>query len=469
MGTDMGSIQNAYQGFSKQNYTMLDNLKLGYGGTKSEMERLLVDAGKIAGVKFDISSYADVVEAIHVMQESMGIAGTTALEAEETIQGSTKAMGAAWHNLIVGLGRDDANMKNLTDNLVDSFKTVVKNIVPILKNLTNALPAAFDAILTAFSDLMPTLLDTVTTLFRQVLDTVLKLLPQLIPVAVEALMTIVDALIDNLPLIINGALILVMALASGLIDALPELIPAIVETVITIVETLIDNIDMLVDAAIAIIVALAEGLINALPRLIEKVPAIVISLVNALVENAPKLLVAAAALIQQLIVGLSNGFIEVLNKVGGWIDSSIIQPIKNKFNDFVNIGKDIVRGMWDGIKSMASWIKNKVSGFVGGIVDNVKGVLGIHSPSTVFAGIGGNMAQGIGVGFADQMRSVARNIQDAIPTVSGNYSISGNASGGSGNGKMGVSQVVNIYSPTPLSPSQIARESKNAMRRLNWA
>ena len=141
----------------------------------------------------------------------------------------------------------------------------------------------------------------------------------------------------------------------------------------------------------------------------------------------------------------------------------------NHIANLVEVGKNMVRGIWDGIKAMGQWIKDKVTGFFSGVVDGVKGLLGINSPSKVFAGIGENMAAGIGVGFADQMKSVARSIQSSIPVVSSNYNISGNASGGSGNGQMGVSQVVNIYSPTPLSPSQIARESKNAMRRLSWA
>lgn len=147
MGTDMSSIQNAYQGFAKQNYTMLDNLKLGYGGTKQEMERLLADAEKISGVKYDISSYADVVEAIHVMQESMDIAGTTAKEAEATISGSVNALKSAVSNLIVGFGDADADMELLCNNMVDAFKTVVANITPVIENIVAALPTALDALI----------------------------------------------------------------------------------------------------------------------------------------------------------------------------------------------------------------------------------------------------------------------------------------------------------------------------------
>ena len=200
MGTDMSSIQNAYQGFAKQNYTMLDNLKLGYGGTKQEMERLLADAEKISGVKYDISSYADVVEAIHTMQESMDIAGTTAKEAEATISGSVSALKSAVSNLIVGFGNADADMELLCSNMADAFKTVIANVAPVIENIAAALPTALDALLTAVGDLLPTLLDTVAKLFSQVLKTLLSMLPQLIPAAVSAVMTVVNALIENLPL-----------------------------------------------------------------------------------------------------------------------------------------------------------------------------------------------------------------------------------------------------------------------------
>ncbi len=171
MGTDMSSIQNAYQGFAKHNCTMLDNLKLGYGGTKQEMERLLADAEKISGVKYDISSYADVVEAIHVMQESMGIAGITAKEVEATISGAVNALKSAVSNLIVGFGDADADMELLRGNMVSAFRTVVENITPVIENIAAALPTALDALLTAVGELLPTPLEAVTGLFSQVLET----------------------------------------------------------------------------------------------------------------------------------------------------------------------------------------------------------------------------------------------------------------------------------------------------------
>ena len=275
MGTDMSSIQNAYQGFAKQNYTMLDNLKLGYGGTKQEMERLLADAEKISGVKYDISSYADVVEAIHVMQESMDIAGTTAKEAEATISGSMNALKSAVSNLIVGFGDANADMELLCGNMVDAFKTVVENITPVIENLIAALPTVLDALLTAVGELLPTLLESVTELFSQVLETLLSLLPQLIPAAVQALMTIVNTLIENLPLLIDAAVQLVTTLVTGIGDALPTLIPAAVQAIVTIVQGLVDSLPMILDAALQLITGLAQGLLDAIPVLIAALPEIV--------------------------------------------------------------------------------------------------------------------------------------------------------------------------------------------------
>lgn len=158
MGTDMAAIQTAYQGFAKQNYTMLDNLKLGYGGTKTEMERLPADAQAISGIEYNIDSYADVVEAIHVIQTSMDITGTTAREAEHTISGSINSMQGAIKNLITGFGRADADMEQLTNNVVDAFKDVVANITPVIENIVSALPAVTGAFLSAIGEMLPMLL-----------------------------------------------------------------------------------------------------------------------------------------------------------------------------------------------------------------------------------------------------------------------------------------------------------------------
>lgn len=296
MGTDMQSIQNAYQGFAKQNYTMLDNLKLGYGGTKEEMQRLIDDANALNAAQgnytnYTIESYADIVDAIHTVQTEMGITGTTALEASTTIEGSVSAMKAAWGNFVTGLGNDNANISELSAQLIENVGTVAENVLPVV-------------------------------------ETVLKNIAQ----------------------------------------AVQEDGPAMIEKFVSYA-------------------------IEKLPEVISLGLQMVVSLVKGIAQNIPQIVTS------------------VLNMV-----ATIVQTIWEALPDIIEVGKNIVRGLWDGIKAMASWLKDKVSGFLGGIVDGVKGVLGIHSPSRVFAGIGQNMALGLGQGFERQMQRVSSGIQNAIPT-----------------------------------------------------
>jgi len=374
MGTDMASIQNAYQGFAKQNYAMLDNLKLGYGGTKTEMERLLADATAISGISYDVSSYADVVSAIHIIQENMGIAGATALEAEATIEGSLNAFKASFENLITGFGNADADVGKLTENLITSFDTVLENIMPVIENIISAFPQIFSAVIPAIGDLLPELLDAATGLFSQVLDTLIKLLPSLIPVAVNAVKTITNTLINNIPLLIDSAITLMLSLTDGLIDALPILIPA----------------------AVTIIIALASGLIDALPELTRRLPEIINAIVTGLVEGIPKIL--------EFIPTLYTNLVKVVTET-----------------DWAQMGKDIVEGLWNGINSLADWIREKVTGFVEGIGDTIKNFFGIESPSTLMAEYGKYIDEGLAQGIENNankplnaMSAIASSISDTV-------------------------------------------------------
>lgn len=296
MGTDMQSIQNAYQGFTKQNYTMLDNLKLGYGGTKEEMQRLIDDANALNAAQgnytnYSIESYADIVDAIHTVQTEMGITGTTALEASTTVEGSINSMKAAYQNFVTGLGDQNADIGALTEELIQTAGTVAENVLPVIENVVK---------------------NIAETVKKQGPDMITKFvayatekLPEVLKLGIQLIVSLVKGLAQNLPELLRGTLALVDAIISAFLDSLP---------------------------------------------------------------------------------------------------------------DIIEVGKDIVRGLWEGIKAMASWIGEKISGFVGGLVDGVKGVLGIHSPSRVFAGIGQNMALGLGQGFEKQMQSVTAGIQNAIPT-----------------------------------------------------
>lgn len=296
MGTDMQSIQNAYQGFAKQNYTMLDNLKLGYGGTKEEMQRLIDDANALNAAQgnytnYSIESYADIVDAIHTVQTEMGITGTTALEASTTVEGSISSMKAAYQNFVTGLGDQNADIGALTEELIQSAGNVAKNVLPVIESVVK--------------NIAETVREQGPDMITRFVAYATEKLPEVLKLGVQLIVSLVKGLAQNLPELLRGTLALVDTIISAFLDSLP---------------------------------------------------------------------------------------------------------------DIIEVGKDIVRGLWEGIKAMASWIGDKVSGFVGGLVDGVKGVLGIHSPSRVFAGIGQNMALGLGQGFEKQMQSVTAGIQDAIPT-----------------------------------------------------
>lgn len=477
MGTDMSSIQNAYQGFAKQNYTMLDNLKLGYGGTKQEMERLLADAEKISGVKYDISSYADVVEAIHVMQESMDIAGTTAKEAEATISGSVNALKSAVSNLIVGFGDADADMELLCNNMVDAFKTVVANITPVIENIVAALPTALDALLTAVGELLPTLLEAVTELFSQVLETLLSLLPQLIPAAVQAIVTIVQGLVDSLPMLLDAALQLITGLAQGLLDAIPVLIAALPEIINGIITFLLDSIPQIIETGIQLLTSLVaalpdiimaiveaipkiiDGIINAvlnaipliiqagidllisliqaLPQIIttivQAIPQIISGIVNALVGNIDKIIMAGVQLFVALIENLPTIIVEVVKAVPQII-AGIVKAFGSLMYKIVEIGGNIVKGLWSGITQLASWLWDKVSGWISSIWDGICDFFGIHSPSKEMAWVGEMLVKGLAGSIDDNgdeavkaaegmaedingvMGDLAHDMQTALPT-----------------------------------------------------
>ena len=301
MGTDMQSIQNAYQGFAKQNYTMLDNLKLGYGGTKEEMARLIEDAAKLKGLYgAEAALYANkgvngdlsiIIDAIHTVQTEIGITGTTALEASTTVEGSISSMKAAYQNFVTGLGDQNADIGALTEELIQTAGTVAKNVLPVIESVVK--------------NIAETVREQGPDMITRFVAYATEKLPEVLKLGIQLIVSLVKGLAQNLPELLRGTLALVDAIISAFLDSLP---------------------------------------------------------------------------------------------------------------DIIEVGKDIVRGLWEGIKLMASWIGDKVSGFVGGLVDGVKGVLGIHSPSRVFAVIGQNMALGLGQGFEKQMQSVTAGIQDAIPT-----------------------------------------------------
>lgn len=434
MGTSMSMIQSAYQGFAKQNYTMLDNLKLGYGGTKTEMERLLADATKISGVKYDISSLNDVYQAIHVIQGELGITGTTAKEASTTISGSLNSMKSAWQNLLTGIADDNADFEGLIGNFVESIMTFADNIVPRIEIVMDGL---VDLILGMADTLLPKVLDIAVNLVQNLVSGITNNIGTLMTTINQMINTILNALIGMLPQILQAGIQVIVSLITGIAQALPTLIPQIVEAVVLMVETLIDNLDLIIDAGIQLIIGLADGLIKALPILIDKIPVIIDKLINAIVDNLPKILEMGITLIVKLAEGLIKAIPQLVSKIPQII-TSLLNGIKNYFGKMLSIGgdllgkvkegitkgisgmldvgKNLVHGLWNGINNAKQWVLDKIKGFGKSILNGIKSFFGIHSPSTLFRDeIGSNLALGIGEGFEDEMNNVSDMMEDAIP------------------------------------------------------
>lgn len=435
MGTSMEMIQNAYQGFAKQNYTMLDNLKLGYGGTKTEMERLLSDAEKVTGIKYDISNLNDVYQAIHVIQGELGITGTTAKEASSTIQGSASAMKSAWQNLLTGIANGDADFNMLVNNFVDSVITAGENVLPRIEEIfsgignliTDLLPVLMEKVLpmgielinslvTGITSNFPAIVSSISSAMTMLINGIQQVLPQITTLAFQIISQLANTLIANLPQILETGIQILLSLIDGLVKTIPDLIPTIVQAVITIVETLIDHLDELIDAGIQIIFALVDGIIEALPDLIDKMPELIDKVVKALSDNLPKIIQAGITLTIKIAEGLIKAIPKLVAKIPQII-GSIVSGFGNYVKNMWDVGLNLVKGIWDGISNSLTWIKDKIKGWVGNVTKFIKKLFGINSPSRLFRDeIGTNLALGLGEGFTNTMGDVTEKMANAIPT-----------------------------------------------------
>lgn len=268
MGTSMEMIQNAYQGFAKQNYTMLDNLKLGYGGTKEEMQRLLDEAEKISGIEYDISSYADIVDAIHVVQTEMGITGTTAKEASSTISGSIASMKSAWANLITGIADENADMEGLIGNFVDSIVTVGGNLLPRIEQIflgigtliENLAPVIGEALPNLISSVLPSLLSAGFSLLMGLIDGIMDNLDALIEAAFQVIDMLLDGIIDNLPRIVTMGIELIGKLIVGIVQAIPSLVSKVPELIGALAQGFVDFSGKVVEIGINLVKSLWDGI-----------------------------------------------------------------------------------------------------------------------------------------------------------------------------------------------------------------
>lgn len=384
MGTAMENIQNAYQGFAKQNYTMLDNLKLGYGGTKEEMERLLSDAQAISGIQYDISSYADVVDAIHVIQTEMGITGTTAKEASTTIQGSIGSMKAAFENFLTGMADPEQNFDALLGNLVDSVVTVADNLVPriatTLPRLVNGLVNLVKNLASYIPDILSQLLPSIIIGATDLINGIVAELPQLINILLQSLPALIDGIVqifnniiaalpqmiqmlcDALPKLIPLLISAATKMIQGLCNALPEIIRAIVDAlptlIISIVDALMQNLPLLIQGLVTLITGIVDALPQIMFALIEATPTIIAMILEGLWNSLPDLLEGITSIVGSVLssiwevlstifeplgeffTSIWDAIITAFSTVGTWVYDNIIAPVA-----------DFFKGLWDGIVS----------------------------------------------------------------------------------------------------------------------
>ncbi len=490
MGTDMRDIQNAYQGFAKQNYTMLDNLKLGYGGTKSEMERLLADAQKLSGVEYDIDNLSDVYEAIHVIQEEIGITGTTALEAEETIQGSLGQLKASFTNLLGALALGGDIIEPLKA-LGESILTFFKNLAPMIIDIITQIPEALVQIL---ETLGPELITLGMNMLTEIVNGISQGLPELLPRLVEVVAEMVIAFIDAAPQLIDAGLDLIVNLAEGLIQAIPVLIEKIPEIITKLIDAILQSIPEIVQAGIKLLSALVQNLpeiiqaiVKAIPEIIKGIvtaitenlpeiikagielltaliedlptiiktivqalPEIITGIVQALVESAPEIISAGVELLSSLVENLPEIISNIVAAIPEII-TGIVGAFKDGIGQMVEIGGQLLEGLWEGIKGASGWLWDNVSGWASGLWSDVKGFFGIESPSRLFAWAGEMNMLGFAYGMEDNLNVVSdamdkveqeanRTLASELDfTVAGNFSgINGAIGSGFNNGSLDV-------------------------------
>lgn len=459
MGTSMDMIQNAYQGFAKQNYTMLDNLKLGYGGTKTEMERLLADAEKLTGVKYDINNLNDVYQAIHAVQEEMGITGTTAKEAASTLEGSMASAKAAWDNFMNGSG--DA------DQLADAFATaadnIVKNLAEIIPRFAETLPALGGAIIaqipglvaaivpavlsagqsvlkqlqdavlnfdfagtadkvvqmiTGFieGDGLGSLLDTLATIFTGIVNGISSMLPSLLPALVGLISYVVTSLLDQLPAILDCALELILGLAQGILAALPVLIEALPEVISSIVEFLISAVPQIIDAGIELLMALVDALPVIIDALVDALPQIIEATVTALIAAAPQIAKAGIKLLGALIEAIPVIVVELAKAVPDIVAAiiDVLAELPGLIGEvFAEIVTDLVEWGQQMLSNASTAMSNMLSQ-VNSIIQELPGKIWTHLVNAVNKVIawGQQMLSNASTAMSNMLSQVSSIIQE---------------------------------------------------------
>ena len=374
MGSDMGSIQNAYQGFAKQNYTMLDNLKLGYGGTKSEMERLLKDAEKFSGVKYDIDNLSDVYNAIHVIQGELDITGTTAKEASTTISGSMDSMKSSFQNVLadLALGNDlSASMQGLGD----SIAAVAQNIIPVITNIITSVPTLLVALI---PQLIPIAISGAQQLVQGLIDGFSQALPAISGISTQIPDGVITAISTGLPSILQKGVEVITNVANGILQNLPSLISAAGNILGQLLNAFLAGLPGMLDAGVKLVGNIGTGLLQNGPKVLAAIGSVIAQLLSTIVSHLPELLQKGIELIGQLAAGI----IEAIPKIALAVPQ-VISEIKTKFSeiDWGEVGSNIISGIAKGITGAVGKIKEAAEGAARKAYETAKKALGINSPS----------------------------------------------------------------------------------------
>lgn len=478
MGTSMEDIKNAYQGFAKQNYTMLDNLKLGYGGTKTEMERLLADAQKITGVKYDINNLSDVYSAIHVIQEELDITGTTAKEAASTISGSSASMKAAFKNVLgqLTLGQDVGPALQALAQTVTTF--LVGNLLPAVWNILSALP---EALVTFIQTAIPQLVSTFMQFLPQMTASISAGTPQMvnafIEMASEALIQFTWTIIEALPQVLETGTKILKSVIGGIASELPGIVSVCLDAITGFIGAIIEALPQVLQSGTEILMSLIDGIRTALPQMLVAAAQAILSMVKGLIQNFPQILSAGFDMIVNLIKGIGNALPDIIaaaGEIAGMLWDTILET------DWLQLGKDIISGLINGIGAMAGALWDAAVNIARSALDAIKSFFGIASPSKLMRDeVGKFIPLGIAAGIERNTRPISKAMRGISELTSGamnadivmglrygHPAVPALAYAGGYGGTTNFYQTINTHDS--LSESELTREAENLLERSRW-
>ena len=426
MGTDIESIQQTYQSLMRGNYAMLDNLKLGYGGTKAELERLVEDAEKLTGQALDPAKFSDVITAIHAVQENLGITGTTAKEAATTIEGSIGMMKAAWDNLLVGIANENGDLGSLIYEFADTVKTAASNILPrveiILGGISQLIADMGPIIAQALPDMISAVLPSLVSAGSQLLVGLVAGLVSAVPQLVAAVPGIVNSLVStisaNFPALSAAGSDLLTMFSNGIVSGIPAMLVMLPDVITAIYTFLKDNLPKWIESGVELLENLAFGILEAIPDMVAKLPEVISAMAEYFTTAFPVIVKKGGELLGQLLVGIIGAIPEIALQLPAVI-TAIVEALEAGWETIKDAGKYLLEGLWAGISDKVQWLKDKVSGVVDTIKSWFTGSDGFdeHSPSKwakqVFRYVMEGGGQGLEAGLPDLMSDV-QNVTNRV-------------------------------------------------------